>query len=782
MTAQAASSLDRSKLLKPSRDDLVDGAFVFGLTVLALIGFRTTFSGSTYLLVGVAGLVLGILVAHIANVRNQPAIVVAAMAIAVFFLLGGALALRAQAAAGILPTVGTTRGLADVGIHGWKELLTTLPPVDSSGPLLAIPYILGLVGGAGGFAAARRSRSAALPALAPLAVLIAVILLGTAKPAAQLLQGAVFGVAALGWIGIRGARTQAPVESGSGRRSRAATAAALIGVTAVAAALLGPSLPGGGTKRVVLRSYVTPPFDMSQFPSPLVGFRKYTDQGTDTRSNNLHDQTLFTVDGLPDGSYIRIATLDAYDGAVWGATSGTLSTGAGQPPDTFERVGTSIDTDAGGPTVTLKVTVAEAYASSTDVNAWLPIAGSATSVQFSGPNRAAHAAQFRYNRSTDQGVVPDRLKDGDVVVVNAHVGPSDVAEAEPIPATALPYGSPNMDAGSYSFTAPQATKWSTGVSGTVPQVLAVAKYLVDHGAYSDGKGDESQYLPGHSLRRLSSDFLNDKQPVGNDEQYAAAFALLSNQLGLPARVVLGAVPQPGGVVQGKDVHAWVEVHLADGGWVSIPRSQFMPPTSVTPTKTLPQSTTSKAASVVPPPNPAKPPSALAQALQDNSLSNHSATAKASSGWQIPGFILATARWIGPPVLIVTAICGLILGLKELRRRRRRRLGTPAMRVSGGWQEAVDYGRDLGVPVPIGQTRREDSAMLADFGVTDLAATADRAVFGPGEPDDDEADGYWQSVDDWRRTTARDLGRWQRWRVALSLRSLIPRKHIGGTAS
>ena len=105
-----------------------------------------------------------------------------------------------------------------------------------------------------------------------------------------------------------------------------------------------------------------------------------------------------------------------------------------------------------------------------------------------------------------------------------------------------------------------------------------------------------------------------------------------------------------------------------------------------------------------------------------------------------------------------------------------------MRVSGGWQEAVDYGRDLGVPVPIGQTRREDSAMLADFGVTDLAATADRAVFGPGEPDDDEADGYWQSVDDWRRTTARDLGRWQRWRVALSLRSLIPRKHIGGTAS
>ena len=49
--------------------------------------------------------------------------------------------------------------------------------------------------------------------------------------------------------------------------------------------------------------------------------------------------------------------------------------------------------------------------------------------------------------------------------------------------------------------------------------------------------------PGHNLHRLTDDTggVNSPFVVGNDEQYAAWMALLANRIGVPARVVFGAV-------------------------------------------------------------------------------------------------------------------------------------------------------------------------------------------------------------------------------------------------
>ena len=63
--------------------------------------------------------------------------------------------------------------------------------------------------------------------------------------------------------------------------------------------------------------------------------------------------------------------------------------------------------------------------------------------------------------------------------------------------------------------------------------------------------------------------------VGNDEQYAAVMALLAGEVGVPARVVLGAEVPEGGVVTGKDVSAWVELRAADGSWRTLPTEDFM---------------------------------------------------------------------------------------------------------------------------------------------------------------------------------------------------------------
>ena len=94
--------------------------------------------------------------------------------------------------------------------------------------------------------------------------------------------------------------------------------------------------------------------------------------------------------------------------------------------------------------------------------------------------------------------------------------------------------------------------------------------------------------------------------VGNDEQYAAVMALLAGEVGVPARVVLGAVVPDDGVVTGKDVQAWVELRAADGSWRTLRTEKFM--SNEPPAEQLPETNTPMSGTVVPPPAPIPPPS------------------------------------------------------------------------------------------------------------------------------------------------------------------------------
>jgi len=741
--------------LAPTRVDLVDAGFLAAMCVLALVGFRTTYDGWTFLLIGVAGLLLGILVGHLANALRQPMITVAVLTVAVFFLLGGTVVLRQ------LPTASTLRGLADVGVNGWKQLLTTLPPVDGSGPLLAIPYILGLLCGSGGFTLARRVSRSAAPVFGPAAVLAAVILLGTGQPAAQLLQGVVFGCLALCWSAVRGARVRLAARNGSGRVARLVTGATLLAVASATAAIAGP-LVAGGHDRMVLRSYIAPPVDLGEYPSPLVGFRKYTKD-----ANQLWDQTLFTVSGLPQGSAIRIATLDDYTGSVWAATNGARTDGArteGVQHNSFQRVGSRIYQSGNGQEVTLHVTIGPAYAASDDINAWLPTAGRMTGIEFAGDRGPRNVNGFRYNLGTSSGVVRDRLGAGDAYTVRTVL---DTAAA--IPEDAQPFGRPWLSESASSFVGSRAAKWAGDVVGTGARLRAVAAYLRDNGAYSSGGPGETEYLPGHSLGRLTA-FLNAKRPVGDDEQYAAAFALIANNLGMPARVVLGAVPAADGTVRGQDVHPWVEIHLADGSWAPIPHTEFMPDTSKKPDQQPPQQVENTAAAVVPPPNTVRSPDSLTDSSQVDG-SGQPSVAPPPRRWQLPGWAVAALTWGGPPLLVVLLVASTLVGLKARRRRNRRTRGTPVNRFAAGWREIVDHARDLGAVVPPGQTRREEAVTLAALPVGHLAAAADATVFGPGDPPPQAAAEYWVAVDSARRQLSRGVGRWRRLRAAVSVRSL-----------
>ncbi|MCP6373825.1 hypothetical protein NL455_28475, partial [Klebsiella pneumoniae] len=86
-------------------------------------------------------------VTHLTRTLRWPLVAPVLILSGVFFLLGGPLCLRSVGDTAFLPGGRTLSKLVDQAIFGWKDLLTTLPPVDGDGPLLVLPWLLGLLAG-----------------------------------------------------------------------------------------------------------------------------------------------------------------------------------------------------------------------------------------------------------------------------------------------------------------------------------------------------------------------------------------------------------------------------------------------------------------------------------------------------------------------------------------------------------------------------------------------------------------------------------------------------------
>jgi hypothetical protein len=401
---------------------------------------------------------------------------------------------------------------------------------------------------------------------------------------------------------------------------------------------------------------------------------------------------------------------------------------------------------------------------------WMPEAGELTSVDFHGADAKTHALYLRYNLATNTALLPDRIQPGDSYTVHALL-PDQSLPAQPT--LASPDGVLGQEA---AFLAQKATTLAGSSTDPMARLNRIAATL-QAGYYSDGiKPNELQYLPGHYQTQLQR-FLGNPRLVGDDEQYAAAFALLldSQSVGIPARVVLGAEVH-GGRVTGADVHAWVEIRLTDGSWRTISYKRFMPDEHKNPQQAPTTQPQTAIGQKVPPPVASRPKGDQLDTNDANSRSSKIAKKKRAAagagGGGLPGWLVATAQWGGPPVLVVLLFCGGIVLLKTERRRRRRTRGTPASRFSTGWRELIDHARDLGVSTPAGQTRREQARALTAHDVIPIARRADAHVFGPHDPHEHEVTAYWQDIDAARREMSSSMSRWRRLRAALNLTTFI----------
>ena len=701
--------------LRPTRPQLVDAAFTVALVALALIGFRTTYFGLGWLWVGLAGLLVGLLISHVTATYRAPGVVTLVAVAAAYLLLGGPIAVREDLIAGVLPSGATFATLVHMAVPGWKELLTALTPVDSEGPYMALAFLFGLVGSAVTYAVARRWSGSVVALVAPVALLVASIVLGTLTPAAVLLQGAVFALAAIGWAAVRSNRNRPALQNGAGRTTRAVTTAALLAAATVGGFVIGPHLPGADdTQRTVFRTALTPPIDVTQFASPLAGFRQYTEPNP----AKLWDRTLLRVEGLPAGVPVRFAALDSYDNLVWGAGN-AASRGEGDDAaagSSFRKVGSHIASEGVGPGGHRH----RHGARSGYRDVWLPTFGTVTGLDFGGPRGDALADELRFNVDTDTGVLPTRLAAGDSYTVTARVA----APAKTLPKELdVDDGQVDVDPGALGFLDEKVGAWTDRVDGQWEKFVAMARALQD-GAYTDGgaPGDyQNTFLPGHGLARLQR-FMKSTQLAGNDEQYASALALAANRLGIPTRVVVGAMPAQDGTVKGKDVHAWVEVRTADGAWEPMLQTTFLPDRNKKPQQLLTKSEEKKTGAQVPPPAANNPPSVLQgpdQAQNATQLKNppkDDQNPLDPSTW--PDWLRYLLFFVVFPLLVLLLVYGSIRLAKWVRRRRRRTRGATASQVTGGWRELIDTARDLRMPLPVKGTRLEQARALEEH------------VFGP----------------------------------------------------
>ncbi len=718
-----------------------DLAVVVVLSLIGLLGFAVSFEDATYLLAGIGGLVVGIGAAIAAHLLRLNALLTIGLAIVGYFLLGTAFAVPQQGILAVIPTIESLTSIVIGPVFGWADIVTLQAPVFLPDYVTAVPYssawLVGLVSGTLAVRWLPRKRRtpgrAALLLIGPVLLYLASVLLGTEEPYLAGARGVGFAALALVWLGWRHRTTDA-LPGGAARTLVLRKAAGIAIVTAGAvtvAAIVGTLLAPPEDDRFVLREEVEPPFVPVDFSSPLAGYREYT--------KLLVDTPLFTVTGLQPEQTMRIATMDSYDGVLWNVA------GAQEQIDgsgSFSLVGRRIPDPpllTAGETVSLEVRV-----SGYD-DVWLPSLGYPTEISFKDEATQERVGDLRYNPATGTAALTSGVRQGvsyELEAVLQEVPGDDALEGVPTASVQLATVSTIPD-----VVAARATEYSADSASPIEQLRNIEVSLQTQGFLSHGTAsDQVPSLAGHGADRME-DLFTRSQMIGDEEQYASAFALMARSLGYPARVVMGFapdVPEDGGPIDvtGDDVTAWVEVPFEGVGWVP-----FYP----TPEQTdVPQDQNPKP-KTEPQPQVRQPP--RTQTDQDDLISPveiDDSDKDDEQPFELPGWVVALGLSVLIPATLLLLPMLVIALLKAARLRRRREAARGDIAVAGAWEELVDRYSELGIDVGSRTTRMRQAGELESrlerpAGLATLARSTDDAVFSGRDVPQAEAEKVWSEA-------------------------------------
>ncbi|UAJ80482.1 hypothetical protein IT072_05505 [Leifsonia sp. ZF2019] len=684
---------------------------------------------------------------------------------------------------------GVLRGLLDgvTGIVlGWKQLLTLDLPVGQYQAVLVPVYALFLIGAAlAAGLALSPGRRAAVAVPVTLVMGVFGIAFGPTDPGAPLLVagiridaprevllGLLLVAVSLLWLSLRSRlRRRAALAAARGtvgvvRQGSASTAAAvrrrLLGAALIVVALVagftaGPALAGVST-RETLRTATEPLLVVQQQTTPLGRYRASFEK-------DAYDRVMFTVSGA-DASIdrLRMATLDDWDGEHF------LVSGDAR----FSRL------PGGSPAASaraLTVTIGEGYS-----GIWLPMPSDArTAPSFSGSRAAALADAFYLDKQTGAGIDVAPEPDG---ARGVRAGDRYQVQGTGTPRVAL------ADPGSSSLLDltqhPQLAAWVKAQQQprTAAGFEELVKRLRDRGYLSHSLAEDDQAsawisalrrqsaypfessFAGHSTARVEELFsqLLEQQDrvgsassadmlvagVGDDEQFAAAGALLARAVGYESRVVVGVrmgagetggIPDCSGECTGANLAAWIEVRApgaADWTTVDVEPQFTKAPTLISLDHELPKNPTvpeqPQVGTVLPP------------AAQHDDRDATRAVVTEQPEWVV--VLLRVLTIVGLAVvtlLLLTLPFLVVLVAKRTRRRRRRRAPVPEVAVVGAWAELMDARTDIGEAASTG-TRRDAAAAMDSATAVELAALVDIAVFAEHPPTRDAADRAWELVD------------------------------------
>lgn len=716
-------------------------------------------------------------------------------------ILGPIIALPETTYVHILPSAETLARGWEMTFGAFKVLIAVPPPVGAvDGALMAVwTLTLWMTFLAGTIAMLPNANHAVIAMLPLLVGFMVAALLGTSAGFCRIGSGVAAAVLAVAWASWR--RRQWNPQQWLGACGMVAAAAAV----AVCGGMIA------GQHRVILREWYEPPPFLDEMVSPLSGMRAYV--------SDHRDDVLFTAAGLPEGTPIRLAVMDSFDGTVWNRSDSGGPTGASE----YRRIGTRISRRAAHPSSADHAAAPAAAASASGTGTpftaiftitqdladqWLPLAGAATAITF---DDADDMRRLYYGTESDTGLLAGGINAGTTYTEHGIIAPTptdgQLAQAEAMPVTQpAPRQVPDsVGAMATSIAGGQPT------AGAAAQALATT--LSTLGWFSHGLAGDYPSPAGHGSYRIGL-MTSGTVMVGNSEQYASAMALMARELGLPSRVVLGFVHKRGqsdggqhdnqhgnqpdkrrsdrGTVTeftGNDIEAWVEINLAGYGWVAFYPT---PDESKTPDDQVNLSPPDPEPLVRQPPPPlADPPREDTRPRGRSAISGEDAEPPpGDSLWSWIGVAVRAIVVYGSPIWIPALCCAIILIGKMLRLLWMRRHGPPRRRVVQGWHALVMLAADLGLDP--GGTRRDQTRHIIRHlhlgtsnaeSLTRLAREADHAAFGrPASPgntgsadtatiDDDFAERYWIQVDELRDTLLAALPRTRRWKARLSLRFL-----------